>query len=119
MPLYLNAALATPYLSTPAYSNIDSSHRIKIPLCRDEGARALRLHSFWYHAPCARTWSFTTPSATPILILPPSIFIQREKNLPIVALAILPAIPEEYMALPARFDACPNLSHLEKAKRYQ
>jgi hypothetical protein len=37
------------------------------------------------------------------------------KNLPIIPLATFPAIPPEYSALPAIFDACPNLSHLEKA----
>ncbi|EDO02311.1 hypothetical protein SS1G_04787 [Sclerotinia sclerotiorum 1980 UF-70] len=47
--------------------------------------------------------------------LPLSTPVQREKNLPSVALAILPAIPEPYIALPAKFDACPNLSHLENA----
>ena len=41
---------------------------------------------------------------------------QREKNRPIIPPATFLAILPEYRALPARFDACPNLSHLEKAK---
>jgi len=39
----------------------------------------------------------------------------REKNLPIIPVATLLAKPPEYNAPPAILDACPNLSHLEKA----
>lgn len=31
-------------------------------------------------------------------------------------LAMFPAIPPEYIALPAKLDACENLSHREKAR---
>jgi len=40
---------------------------------------------------------------------------QRPKNLPIIPPATFLAIPLVFSALPAKFDACPNLSHLEKA----
>jgi hypothetical protein len=40
---------------------------------------------------------------------------QRPKNLPIIPPATFLAIPLVFNALPAKFDACPNLSHLEKA----
>lgn len=40
----------------------------------------------------------------------------REKNLPSIPVAKLLAMPPESIADPARFDACPNLSHREKAR---
>jgi hypothetical protein len=46
----------------------------------------------------------------------PSISQPLEKNLPARLLAMFPAKPPEYSALPARFDAWLNLSHLENAR---
>lgn len=46
----------------------------------------------------------------------PSYLVQRPKNLPITPPATVLAILPEYRALPAKFEACPNLSHLENAK---
>jgi hypothetical protein len=53
----------------------------------------------------------------PLLAFHPnrSLYHQREKNLPIIPPATFLARPPVFNALPAKFDACPNLSHLENA----
>jgi len=50
-----------------------------------------------------------------LIVKPLASLSHLEKNLPIMPLATFVAIPPELNAPPAKFEACPNLSHLENA----